>query len=92
MKAVTHNEKHHDDDDDNAKEINNDSSKLSMWMQFLGARDASSASTLLLVHANIVAYAFAYWLTQPMLPFLTKQLGASDVIFGWLSRCSRWCS
>lgn len=85
MKAVTHNEKHHDDDDDNAKEINNDSSKLSMWMQFLGARDASSASTLLLVHANIVAYAFAYWLTQPMLPFLSKQLGASDVIFGWLS-------
>jgi OCT family organic cation transporter-like MFS transporter 18 len=83
MKAVTHNDKHDDDDDD--KEITSDASKLSMWMQFLGARDAASASTLLLVHANIVAYAFAYWLTQPMLPFLSKQLGASDVIFGWLS-------
>lgn len=58
---------------------------LPFWMNFLGARDSRGGTTLLLVHANIVAYAFAYWLTQPMLPFLTKQLGASDVIFGWLS-------
>lgn len=82
MKAVTHNEKNDDDDDDGNS---SSAQQLPMWMQFLGARDAPSASTLLLVHANIVAYAFAYWLTQPMLPFLSKQLGASDVIFGWLS-------
>lgn len=55
------------------------------WMQFLGASERGGAATLALVHANVVVYALAYWLTQPMLPFLSKELGVSDLSFGVLS-------
>jgi hypothetical protein len=66
--------KQHLDDEPDAPQTKSSSPALPAWMNFLGARDARGGTTLLLVHANIVAYAFAYWLTQPMLPFLTKQL------------------
>ena len=36
-----------------------------------------------LVHSNIVVYALCYWLTQPILPFLSKDLGADMVVFGY---------
>ena len=45
---------------------------------------SSSARTrsLLLVHFNIAAYAFFWWLNQPVLPFLSKELGADNTMFG----------
>ncbi|CAD7925791.1 unnamed protein product [Amoebophrya sp. A120] len=39
---------------------------------------------LVLLHGNIVVYAFAYWITQPVLPYLSKSLGADAVTFGYL--------
>ena len=36
-----------------------------------------------ILHLNIFCYAFAFWMTQPILPFLTKQLGADVVVFGY---------
>ena len=49
---------------------------------FLCARDDASVLPLLLVHFNIVMYAMGYWITQPVLPFLSKKLGADAVVFG----------
>ena len=43
---------------------------------FLCAKDDSSVLPLVLVHFNIVMYALGYWVTQPVLPFLSKKLGA----------------
>ncbi|KAJ9465455.1 Tetracycline resistance protein [Diplonema papillatum] len=51
---------------------------------FLGAEDNAGLLQLATVHANIVLYAFAYWLTQPVLPFLSESLGADLVAFGYL--------
>ncbi|CAD7965633.1 unnamed protein product [Amoebophrya sp. A25] len=39
---------------------------------------------LVLVHLNIISYAFAYWITQPVLPYLSKSLGADAITFGYL--------
>eukprot|EP00392_Amoebophrya_sp_AT5.2_P008697 g8725.t1 len=39
---------------------------------------------LTLLHANIAVYAFAYWVTQPVLPYLSKSLGADAITFGYL--------
>ena len=50
----------------------------------LGARDPSQGRALLACHANVLVYALAYWLCQPIEPFLTKQLGADRVVFGEL--------
>jgi OCT family organic cation transporter-like MFS transporter 18 len=46
---------------------------------------ASSSSNLAfyLVHINIAFYAFFWWLNQPVLPFLSKELGADNVTFGY---------
>ncbi len=38
---------------------------------------------LAIVHLNIVIYAFAFWLTNPVLPFLMKEFGASNLSFGY---------
>jgi MFS family permease len=37
-----------------------------------------------IVHANVAVYALAYWLTQPLLPFLMRELGASNLELGAL--------
>lgn len=46
----------------------------------------SDASVLpvLLLHLNIVVYACAFWLTHPLLPYVSKELGADRVVFGYL--------
>ena len=49
---------------------------------FLGASRAEDVAPLAVTHLNIVVYAMAYWLSQPILPFLTKELGASPEVFG----------
>lgn len=36
------------------------------------------------VHLNIVVYAFAYWLAQPVFPFISNNLGADPIVFGYL--------
>ena len=36
---------------------------------------------------QIVFYAFLYWTTQPVLPFISSELGADPVVFGWLTTC-----
>eukprot|EP00386_Alphamonas_edax_P010328 GDKI01033455.1.p1 GENE.GDKI01033455.1~~GDKI01033455.1.p1 ORF type:complete len:428 (+),score=89.16 GDKI01033455.1:98-1381(+) len=39
---------------------------------------------VMLVHVNIALYAMCYWLCQPVLPFLLKQMGADAVVYGYL--------
>mmetsp|Transcript_34657 Transcript_34657/g.81237 ORF Transcript_34657/g.81237 Transcript_34657/m.81237 type:complete len:413 (+) Transcript_34657:56-1294(+) len=51
---------------------------------FYGAKDPSYAWPLALVHLNITLYALTFWLTRPVMPFLTTQLGADAVVFGYL--------
>jgi len=70
------------DDDEYQTSSLNDKSWLST---LLGARDSYSAWLLLIVHFNIIAYAGAYWMCQPILPFFSKELGASKIVFGWLN-------
>ena len=55
------------------------------WMQqVLGARSRSSVPGLVATHINIFVYAFAFWLQQPVLGFITKSLGGSAATFGML--------
>ena len=51
---------------------------------FVCAKDDAAVVPLLLVHFNIVLYALGYWVTQPVLPFLSKKLGAGALVFGQL--------
>lgn len=51
---------------------------------FLGASSTDFALPLLLVHLNIVVYAGAFWMQQPVLPYLSEALGADEVVFGLL--------
>ena len=57
---------------------------LHMFARWLGARDAASFWPLLLIHANITIYALTFWMQQPVMPFLSKSLGADAVTFGYL--------
>jgi len=60
---------------------------MAVWERigaFYGARDASYAWPLTLVHLNIVLYALTYWMSRPVLPFLSEQLGADSIVFGYL--------
>ncbi|OQR82524.1 hypothetical protein ACHHYP_15899 [Achlya hypogyna] len=50
---------------------------------------AGEGRTLALLHANIFVYAFSFWLTQPTLPFLLKELSADMLLF---SRFQTFCS
>ena len=54
---------------------------------FLGLNDPNSDLffPFFLVHLNVFSYAFSYWVTQPLLPFLSKELGADGLIFGYLT-------
>ncbi|OQR89454.1 hypothetical protein THRCLA_09733 [Thraustotheca clavata] len=45
--------------------------------------------TMALLHGNIFVYAFSFWLTQPTLPFLLKELSADMLLF---SRFQTFCS
>lgn len=38
----------------------------------------------MIVYLNIIFYAFAYWMCVPVMPFLSKKLGADPVMFGYL--------
>jgi hypothetical protein len=49
---------------------------------FYGAKDSTYAWPMALVHVNIMLYAFTFWLTRPVLPYLSTELGASPVVFG----------
>ena len=51
-----------------------------MWgavASFTGAPEGDHAhiKSLLAVHLNLVLYSLCFWLCQPVLPFLSKQLG-----------------
>ncbi|ETV80632.1 hypothetical protein H257_06155 [Aphanomyces astaci] len=48
-----------------------------------------TTSSLALIHGNILIYAFAFWLTQPVLPFLLQELSADKLLF---SRFQTFCS
>ena len=61
---------------------------LHMFARWLGARDAASFWPLLLIHANITIYALTFWMQQPVMPFLSKELGADAGTFGSFSRCN----
>jgi len=63
-----------------------------MLHSFLGARDAQSGIPLLLVHLNLVVYAMAYWMQQPVLPFLTAELGADMQTLGILQSVISTCA
>ena len=54
------------------------------FANFAGAKDGTAAWPLLLSHANITIYAMCYWMTVPILPFVSKNLGADPIVFGYL--------
>lgn len=43
------------------------------------------SAVLLLVYGNIIVYAFAYWMTNPVMPYLSASLNASPITFGYLT-------
>jgi hypothetical protein len=51
---------------------------------FLGSAPDRPLETkqLIVVHLNIILYALCFWLCQPVLPFLMKQLGMYERFFG----------
>lgn len=49
-----------------------------------GSWASKSEFVVLMVHANIALYSMAFWFTQPLLPYISKDLGADPVIYGWL--------
>ncbi|CAK9115553.1 Solute carrier family 22 member 18 (Beckwith-Wiedemann syndrome chromosomal region 1 candidate gene A protein) (Efflux transporter-like protein) (Imprinted multi-membrane-spanning polyspecific transporter-related protein 1) (Organic cation transporter-like protein 2) (ORCTL-2) (Solute carrier family 22 member 1-like) (Tumor-suppressing STF cDNA 5 protein) (Tumor-suppressing subchromosomal transferable fragment candidate gene 5 protein) (p45-Beckwith-Wiedemann region 1 A) (p45-BWR1A) [Durusdinium trenchii] len=50
-----------------------------------GALASKSLVPLVLVHVNIWAYALCFWIQQPVLPYLSEELGADAVAFGTLA-------
>jgi hypothetical protein len=61
------------------------SANMRLWEKignFYGAKDSTYAWPMALVHVNIMLYAFTFWLTRPVLPYLSTELGASPVVFG----------
>uniref|UniRef100_A0A7S3PFX6 Major facilitator superfamily (MFS) profile domain-containing protein n=1 Tax=Aplanochytrium stocchinoi TaxID=215587 RepID=A0A7S3PFX6_9STRA len=55
---------------------------LGIWLG--GDGTWSSTFPLLMVHLNIVIYALCFWMQQPVLPFLSKELGVDGQGFGML--------
>jgi len=47
-----------------------------------GGEGVEDARGLLLVHLNVLVYSLCFWIVQPVLPFLSKELGADAVSFG----------
>ncbi len=39
---------------------------------------------VLVVHFNIFIYAMTFWMVKPVMPFLSRELGADAELFGWL--------
>jgi hypothetical protein len=56
---------------------------MKSWLRSVASAIAPSAHGFV-VHLNIVLYATAHWLCVPVMPFLTKKLGADPVMFGYL--------
>lgn len=55
--------------------------------QFLSGQEYETIkkpSVLFLVHLSLMTYAMCFWMQQPVLPFLSKELGAEGVAFGFL--------
>eukprot|EP00397_Hematodinium_sp_SG-2012_P023562 GEMP01024489.1.p1 GENE.GEMP01024489.1~~GEMP01024489.1.p1 ORF type:complete len:438 (+),score=77.20 GEMP01024489.1:759-2072(+) len=59
---------------------------------FLGAKDNGAIAHHLLIHLNIVIYALAYWMQQPVLPFLSSELGVNKSTFGMLQSTISICA
>ncbi len=60
--------------------------KMQTIASFLsGGSTVERPSAFLLVHVNIFLYALSFWIQQPVLPYLSKELGADAVTFGKLS-------
>jgi hypothetical protein len=56
---------------------------------FLGATPERSESLLLpLIHVNLIAYACAFWMQQPVLPAKLRSVSASEVDYGTLQSAS----
>ena len=45
-----------------------------MLAPYFSAKDEGALPTLLVVHTNVVLYAFAFWVSRPVLAFRTKEL------------------
>merc|ERR1711990_732922 len=58
---------------------------MALLGDFFAAKNKELIVPVILVHLNIVVYAAAFWMQQPVLPFLSKELGADEVTFGQLS-------
>ena len=52
---------------------------------FLGSKSPDATMSLSIVHFNITIYAAGYLMQQPVLPFLSKELGADEITFGQLT-------
>lgn len=56
----------------------------SILRNWIGASSAETVVPLLAVHVNIAVYAFGFWLTRPVEPFLLEKLGGNPKSFGLL--------
>jgi hypothetical protein len=43
---------------------------------FLRGNEEGNEKIIILIHINLMIYAFSYWIHQTILPYLSKELGA----------------
>ncbi|EGD78563.1 hypothetical protein PTSG_12857 [Salpingoeca rosetta] len=50
----------------------------------LQVRSSSAVYGAVALHLNVMMYACSFWLTQPLLPYMTARLGVDRITFGYL--------
>ena len=55
---------------------------LVVW--YTGNESSRYHTAFMIIHFNIIIYAFCYWLNQPVFPFLSKSLGINTIQLGYL--------
>jgi len=58
--------------------------KMGQWVDSLTLWVGCNDSSSLLVHLNVLLYALCFWIQQPILGYLSTELGANPVMFGSL--------
>eukprot|EP00929_Paragymnodinium_shiwhaense_P108211 TRINITY_DN74539_c0_g1_i1.p1 TRINITY_DN74539_c0_g1~~TRINITY_DN74539_c0_g1_i1.p1 ORF type:complete len:425 (-),score=47.11 TRINITY_DN74539_c0_g1_i1:71-1345(-) len=59
---------------------------------FLRPKDDDAFVPICIIHISIAWYAFAYWLCQPVEPYLLKTLGGDKLSYGYLLTGTNVCS
>jgi hypothetical protein len=48
--------------------------------RFLGAQTPAEATPIVVLHLNLAVYACSFWMSQPVLPFITKGTGCGPLL------------